>query len=38
MHGHVGTSVCEFSTGSGTNASEILVGPVKKLVYFHLNL
>ena len=24
---------CEFSTGPGTNASEMLVGPVKNLVY-----
>ena len=28
---------CEISTGPGTNASEMLVGPVKNLVYFHLN-
>ena len=29
---------CEISTGPGTNASEIMVGPVTKLVYFQLNL
>ena len=28
---------CEISTGPGTNASEMLVGPVKNLVYFQLN-
>ena len=28
---------CEFSTGLGTNASGIKVGPVQKLVYFYLN-
>ena len=30
-------SGCEISTGPGTNASEMLVGPVKNLVYFQLN-
>ena len=28
---------CEISTGPGTNASEMLVGPVTNLVYFQLN-
>ena len=28
---------CEISTGPGTNASEMLAGPVKSLVYFQLN-
>ena len=28
---------CEISTGPGTNASEILVGPVKNLLYCQLN-
>ena len=35
--GNLPESGCEISTGPGTNASELLVGPVKNYVYFQLN-
>ena len=31
-------SGCEICTGPGTNASEMLVGPVKNVVYFQVKL